>query len=453
MRRASEPLSYAAVQRDVVSKLTTFDSGRWAIRAKRVVPMTDEFTVAEDQLLVIESGRISSIESETKAALGHLPTERVIDARSGTLLPGLIETHCHVTGEWPEDPHATHLEPFPEARVIRGMVDAWAVLMGGFTTLFSMGHGHPSYVAALKTLVDDEGFPGPRIFHCGWALSQTAGHGHVREWNYDLVAALRVRSAFADGATELRAMVRENLGTGAEFIKLFAGEGGYTAPPHISRRLNFSAEELGAVTNEAHRMGFRVAAHCMTLDHVRHALENGVDRIEHGPTVYEPQFVPLLLEHGASWCPTLSQLHWGLEERDKRGFDDKMVARIERALDARCEMIAEALRQGVTVGFGTDNRMRPKAGQNGIEFRLMVERGVTPGEAVSIATRRAAVLVGLGDDLGTIESGKVADMILVDGDPLTDVATVSDPGSITRVFRSPVRVRPQPSRRRNQTHA
>lgn len=432
--------AYDPVLHDVARKVHTFDDGRWALRAKRLMPMTDDVTVHADQVVTVDGGRVTSI--EPAATPIDLPADRVLDIPSGTLLPGMIETHCHVTGEWVSDPHATHLEPFPEARVLRGMVDAWAVLLGGFSTLFSMGHGHPNYVSALKTLIDDEHFPGPRVYHCGWALSQTAGHGHVREWNYDLVASLRVRSAFADGPTALRALVRENVGTGAEFIKLFAGEGGYTAPPHIARRLNFTPEELQAVTNEAHRMGVRVAAHCMSLDHARHAVENGVDRVEHGPIVYEPEFVPMLAEHGASWCPTLSQLHWGIEERAKRGLSAEAVARIERALDARCRMISEALDAGVTVGFGTDNRMRPKAGQNGIEFRLMTDRGISPAAALSIATRRAARLVGVDGDLGTLEVGKVADMIVVDGDPLTDVACIATPDHIQRVFRSPVRVRP-----------
>ncbi|HET9072935.1 MAG TPA: amidohydrolase family protein, partial [Solirubrobacteraceae bacterium] len=360
-----------------------------------------------------------------------------------TVMPGLIETHLHVTGEWPHDPHGTHLEPFPESRVLRGLLDTWAVFTAGFTTMFSMGHGHPSFVSAIKQQIDREELPGPRIYHCGWALSQTAGHGNVGEWNYDLVERLRPRSAFADGPYALRALVRENVGLGADFIKLFAGEGGFTAPDYVARRLDFTDEEIRAITDEAHRMGFRVAAHCMSLAHARHAVENGVDRVEHGPVEYEPDFVPLLAEHGTSWCPTLSQLNWALLERERRRLAPAVVERIEGGIAGRCRMIQEALDRGVTVGFGTDNRMRPKAGRNGLEFTVMAEHGIAPLDAVSIGTQLAARLVGLEADLGTVEPGKLADLLVVDGDPSTDVGVLAQPERIARIITSHRRVYPQ----------
>ncbi|HEX7002945.1 MAG TPA: amidohydrolase family protein [Trueperaceae bacterium] len=446
----TEEFEYGQVLASVQEKVRLLSAGRTAIRASQMIADAESGEVLRDHTLVIEGGLVREVVPSDSF---EIPQDvEVMDVPSGTLLPGLIETHCHVTGEWSEDPHATHLEPFPEARVIRGMVDAWAVLTAGFTSIYSMGHGHPNYVAALKSLIDDERFPGPRIHHCGWAISQTAGHGHVREWNYELASSLKVRSTFADGEAALRAVVRENIGTGAEFIKVFAGEGGYTAPSHISRRLDFSGAELRAVTDEAHRLGYRVASHCMTLEHVRHALTNGVDRIEHGPTVYEPDFVPILQENQAAWCPTLSQLHWGLEERVKRGFDTATTRRIEAALDARCRMIVEALEAGVVVGFGTDNRMRPKAGRNGIEFRLMVERGIQPGTALALATSNAARLVGVDDQLGSIRPGMVADLIVVNGNPLQDIEAVSERENIVQVLRSPVRVRPKPPIKRGASY-
>lgn len=435
---------YSNLLATVAERVLMLGSGRTIVRARQVIAGGEIGGLLRDHSLVIDGGVIEAV--VPTASVEVLEGDEVIDVPEGTVMPGMIDTHCHITGEWSGDPHGTHLEPFPEARVLRGMADAWAVLTAGFTSIYSMGHGHPNYVAALKSLIDDEGFPGPRIQHCGWAISQTAGHGHVREWNYDIVRELKVRSTFADGPSALRAIVRENIGTGAEFIKVFAGEGGYTAPAHISRRLDFSDEELQAVTDEAHRMGYRVAAHCMTLEHVRHALSNGVDRIEHGPTVYEPDFVPLLREHGAAWCPTLSQLHWGLEERVKRGFDAATVKKIEVGLDARCRMIVEALGAGVIVGFGTDNRMRPKAGRNGLELRLMVDRGIDPGTAFAIATSQAAKLVGVDDRLGEIRPNAVADLIVVRGNPLEKTEAISDRANILRVIRSPVQVRPNPPR-------
>jgi imidazolonepropionase-like amidohydrolase len=428
--------------RRLLAKLRPLDPDeRLVVRAGRVVTgRIDGDRILSDQAILIEAGAIAAVSAwDQFEPTAGIP---VLDASDRTVIPGLIETHCHVTGEWAHDPHATHLEPFPETRVLRGLLDAWAVLEAGFTTLFSMGHGHPNAVAAIKTMIDAEGLPGPRIFHCGWALSQTAGHGHIRQWDYEVVKALKPRSAFADGPYDLRAMVRENVGRGADFIKLYAGEGGFTAPPHISRRLDFTAEEIRAITDEAHRLGFRVASHCMTLDHVRHAVLNGVDRVEHGPVRYEADFVPLLAAHGASWCPTLSQLYWGLAEREQRGLSADMVRKIEAGIVARCRMIQDALDAGVTVGFGTDNRMRPKAGQNALELAIMVEHGIDPLDAISIATLLAARLVGLEDHLGSVEEGKTADLLIVDGKPTEDISVLTDPTRITRILMSPRRVQP-----------
>lgn len=428
--------------RELTTKVVTAPSGKaLAIHAGHIYTAKPEATTLEnDKVIIVIDGAIDSVVTESQ----FVPTEGLIelDARHLTVMPGMIETHTHVTGEWVHAPHDTHLEPFPETRVLRGLLDAWAVLTAGFTTMFSMGHGHPNFVSAIRTMIDQEHLPGPRIFHCGWALSQTAGHGTIRDWNYDVVSQLRPRSAFADGPWQLRNIVRENLGKGADFIKIYAGEGGYTAPPHIARRLDFSPEEIQAVTDEAHRMGFRVAAHCMSIAHVRHAVENGVDRIEHGPVGYEPDFVPLLKEHGAGWCPTLSQLQWALDEREQRKLSDDMITKIERGLDGRCQMIAEALAEGVTVGFGTDNRMRPKAGQNAREFTAMVDRGIPTSDALAIATRHAAKLTGLEDSLGTIEPGKVADLLAIDGDPISDISVLTDATRIRHIVQSEIPVLP-----------
>ena len=428
--------------RRLLAKLQPLDPAeRFVVRAGRVLTgRTEGDRVLTDQAIAIDGGTIASV---TDWAAFQPPSGvPVLDASNRTVMPGLIETHCHVTGEWAHDPHATHLEPFPETRTLRGLLDAWAVLAAGFTTLFSMGHGHPNAVAAIKTMIDAEGLPGPRIFHCGWALSQTAGHGHIRQWDYEIVKALRPRSAFVDGPYALRAMVRENVGRGADFIKLYAGEGGFTASPSISRRLDFTGEEIQAVTDEAHRLGFRVASHCMTLEHVRHAVANGVDRVEHGPVGYEADFVPLLAARGASWCPTLSQLHWGLAEREERRLNADMVRKIENGIVARCRMIQEALDAGVTVGFGTDNRMRPKAGQNALELQIMTEQGINPLDAISIGTLLAARLVGLEEQLGSVEVGKLADLLVVDGDPAEDIGVLTDSSRIERMLMSPRRVQP-----------
>lgn len=394
-----------------------------------------------DQAIVIESGAITAVAPWAGFTVPDGVT--VIDASDRTVMPGMIETHVHVTGEWAHDPHGTHLEPFGEARAIRGLLDTWAVMNGGFTSIFSMGHGHPSMVSSIKALVEKEGLPGPRIYHCGWALSQTAGHGHVRDWDYELVKELKPRAKFVDGPWEVRSVVRENLGNGADFTKLYSGEGGFTAGPYIGRRLDFTAEEIQAATDESHRLGFQVSSHCMTIEHVRHAVDNGVDRVEHGPVGYDPTFIPYLLEKGATWCPTLSQLHWGLAETTKRGLSQAQVEKIKGGIIGRVRMIQEGLDAGLTIGFGTDNRMRPKAGQNAIELKIMTDNGIAPLDVIAIATSQAAKLVGLDANLGIIEPGKLADLLVVNGNPAEDITALVDHTRIEQILTSPRKVNPR----------
>ena len=435
--------STTAAMKTVLSKLRQVSDETLIFHAGRVLTglRTGE-RVLTDQVVIVENGAIVKVAPWAEYA----PAEgdpAVIDISDKTLMPGMVETHLHVTGEWAHDPHGTHLEPFGEARVLRGLLDTLAVFNLGFTSMFSMGHGHPNAVSAIKTLIDKEGFPGPRLYHCGWALSQTAGHGHVREWSYDLVERLRPRSIFADGPYALRAVVRENVGNGADFTKIYAGEGGFTASPYISRRLDFTNEEIQAITDESHRLGFQVAAHCMTIEHVHHAVDNGVDRVEHGPVGYDPTFIPLLKERGSTWCPTLSQLYWGNQEREKRGLSAAQVKKIEGGLTGRCRMIQEALDSGVIVGFGTDNRLRPKAGRNTIELQIMADNGIAPLDIISIATSLAAQLVGLDEHVGSIQTGKLADLLVVDGNPAENISVLTDSRNVEQIYTVAKRILPR----------
>jgi imidazolonepropionase-like amidohydrolase len=419
----------------ILGKLLSADPGeRLVLRAGTLLTgLLSGARVLSDQAVLVEDGFISQVVPwrEFAAPAGI----EVIDASLGTVMPGLIEGHCHITGEFAHDPHMTHLEPFPETRVVRGLLDVWAVMDQGFTTLVSMGHGHPNHVAAIKTMVDREGLPGPRIYHPGWALSQSGGHGVVTGWNYEIVKILKPRSIFADG-DGVRVAVRENIGCGADFVKIYAGEGWPIASEDVLRRLDFTDEEIRMVVDEAHRQGYRVVAHTMTFPQAHHAVSNGVDRVEHGPYKYEPEFVPMLQETGAYWCPTLSHLHWFFTERDRLGLTKEVADRMEHGLVARARMVKEALEAGVTVCFGTDNRMRPKAGQNGLEFKLLVDHGIDPLDAISMATILGARAAGLENTLGSLEPGKLADVIVVEGDPLSDISVLNDSSRITRILKS-----------------
>lgn len=380
--------------------------------------------------ILIKDERIAAIGEE--AAATELPGDTLrIDCSGKTIMPGLIDLHVHYVGEETAESYRAKIEPFPGQRVLRAALDLYRTLEGGFTTVRDLGHGDPNRAQALKDSINDGLIAGPRIFTSRWAISQTAGHGNIASWPYEWVERERPRSTFADGVEGCLVAVRRNFGEGADLIKIYVTEGN----KHL---VNFTLEEIKTMTAEAHRRGAKVAAHAKSYEGVRNAILGGVDTIEHGTADPNPELFDLMAEHGCYFVPTYGVIYWLAEE----GLEwDAAPARVERArrlVEKIPGALVEAKARGVKIGLGTDTGHGggPGVAKNAKALELLVLAGLTPMEALVAGTSTAAEAMGLEKDLGTITPGKLAELIVVDGDPLADITCFQQKENIQLVLKS-----------------
>ncbi|HEX5499524.1 MAG TPA: amidohydrolase family protein, partial [Thermomicrobiales bacterium] len=286
-------------------------------------------------------------------------------------------------------------------------------------------------VLALRDAVALGLVPGPRIFAGGW-VSSTAGHRDMfppRTWP-------RPPGSLADGPWEIRRAVREMARDGVDFIKTSTsgGAGGHTEEIWW-RSLTF--EELDALVEESHAFGLRVATHSHTAQSVKLALRAGADTIEHG--IYlDDEAIALLVERDAVLVPTLSaRSERALAHRRKAGSPPEVIRKFESTQASGYDSFRRAHESGVTIAMGTDTGrgLREYHGKNAYELGLMVQGGLSPMEAIVAATKNAAIGLGQQDALGTLEAGKLADLLVVDGDPLADVTLLEDPTNIQVVVK------------------
>ena len=377
--------------------------------------------------VVVKGDRIVSVGAEPAT----LPPDAEIRDVSGlTVLPGLMDAHIHPNGTASTDPYRSHLAPSEEVQIIRGALEIGQVLASGVTTIRALGHGPADHVYAYRQAILEGLIRGPRILTSGWALSQTRGHGDVPELPWEWVEHARPRATFCDGPVECRVAARRNFGEGANLIKVYSSD-------NRTGRPDFTIPELAAVTDEAHRRGAKVATHAKTYEGVMNALHAGIDTIEHGPAEVYPDLLELMLEKGAYLVPTLATVHRvGIEGKDW-GASAKAMERSKRELEGRQKVVALAAAMGIPVVTGSDSGSRAGFGLLSTrELELLVQCGLSPMDAIVAATGTAAAALGLAADVGTIEVGKVADLIVVDGDPLSEIDLFQDRSRLKFVLQS-----------------
>ena len=366
----------------------------------------------EHAIVRIEAGRIS----EVGRADGTPPPD-AIDLCGRTLLPGLIDAHAHVSSDTLRSPgfgpppplHGELPRPralgyFILAKAARAMLDA------GVTTVRDVG-SYDDEGIALREAVRLGIVEGPRILCCGRIISATAPGGAIFKTMY----------READGPDDMRRAVREQLRRGADFIKLMA-TGARSVVAEDPEPAQMTAAECRAIIDEAHRLGVRVAAHAEGLAGTRMAVEEGVDTVEHGLSLHrEPALLEAMAAGGIVLVPTLSTFH-DLADRFTGDFAPELVEQAKRQKDEAYSTLVAARDAGVTLAMGHDSG---PPGDNAIELVRMVEGGLTPIEGIVAATRGSATALGR-DDLGTVTTGAVADLLVVDGDPLADIRVLND---------------------------
>ena len=368
------------------------------------------------QSVRIEGGRIVGV---ADGFVDPPPGARLLDLKDRFVLPGLIDCHVHFTGQLGPRQRMGFVEDSDPKVGLDGAHRARLTLEAGFTTVRDLGARKPEIIYALREAIAEGKVPGPRMLCVGAILSPTGGHGQTYGFRQDVCACVQSTVGVCDGVDGCRRAVRLQVAQGADAIK-FAATGGVLSNISAGVDQQFTTDELTSIIETAHVLGRRVSAHAHGLGGINAALAAGVDSIEHGSFLDETS-IPLFLEHGAFHTPTLiaGATVLGMAQ----GGVVLTPAQREKALvvgDAIKAALGRSYRAGVKISFGTDMGVGPH-GENAREFALMVEAGMTPAAAIKAATVTAAELLNLSDTVGTIATGKSADLIAVAGDPLSDV--------------------------------
>ncbi|MAN58892.1 MAG: Xaa-Pro dipeptidase [Flavobacteriaceae bacterium] len=376
-----------------------------------------------NQTIVIEKGKISEIRSGfVSAAQLNLASDQVtvIDLKEQFVMPGFIDMHTHITSE--RDPNANPHEwttLFDEDAAFRAIPYAEATLNAGFTTVRNVG-GNYKLMLALKRAIAAGYVEGPRIITATGAVSATGGHGDDHGYRPEIMNAFETNVAICDGSDDCRRAVRALVKQGAEVIKITA-TGGVLSNTAAGVGQQLTDDELKAIVETAHSLGRKVAAHAHEADGINAALRAGVNSIEHGSYLND-ESVRLFKETGAYLVPTLLAGVSVTEELETNDNIPPAIAGKIRQVGPVVEAsFKRALKGGVNIAFGTDSGVS-KHGTNAREFELMVNYGMDENEAIRSATLHAAELLGMKDSLGSLEKGKWADLVAVDGNPLQDIS-------------------------------
>jgi imidazolonepropionase-like amidohydrolase len=393
---------------------------RTLLHAGRLIDVTDG-TVSEAVTVIVDGERIVGVED---GFLDPDSGDQIIDLRGSTVMPGLMDMHTHLTSEYSEDSYLERFQLEAPDFALRAAAYARRTLLAGFTTVRDLGDRHNVSIALREAI--EQGFvDGPRVYTSAKSLATTGGHADpTNGMSSHLAGDPGPREGVVNGPAEAAKAVRQRYKDGADLIKITA-TGGVLSVAKSGLNPQFSDPELEAIIATANDYGFHVAAHAHGAEGMKRAIRAGVRSIEHG-TYLDAEAMELMKEMGTYYVPTIMAGEWVAEKAQIDGFFPDLVRPKAAAIGPQIkDTFAQAYAAGVKIAFGTDSGVSAH-GDNAREFMLMVEGGMTPIEAIRAATETAAELLGIEDRLGSIEAGKLADIIAVAGDPLVDISILKD---------------------------
>lgn len=393
------------------------DSTRTLVHAGTVIAVPGQNPLT-NQTITIDHGKIVSITS------GFVTEDNatVIDLKNMTVMPGLIDSHVHLRSDNDSGSRDDVVKMEEGDFALQAAAHAKTTLMAGFTAVQDVGG--PKAIFALRRAVDKGLVPGPHIRAAGSAISATGGHGDFHGFKDDILKMYQPET-ICDGVADCRRAVRQAVKNGADVIKVTA-TGGVMSNTNAGTGQQLMDDELKAIVDTAKTMGRKVTAHAHDKGGIDAALRAGINSIEHG-SFMDAETARLFKRNNAVLVPTIlagkTVEEWA---KDPNTFlPPNSVVKARQVGPAMQDMARLAYENGVTIAFGTDSGVS-KHGDNAKEFQYLVIAGMSPMEAITSATITAAKHIEMFDKIGSLEAGKYADMIAVDGDPLADVAELMD---------------------------
>lgn len=383
-----------------------------AVKAGRLIDV-EQGRVLQNQTILIEDGRIKALSDGFKAP----PDAELLDLSKKTVLPGLIDCHTHLVGSADPDPLA-ELQKSAAQRAFESIPNARNTLEAGFTTVRDVGCYRALVDIALRDAINKGDVVGPRMYVAGAYITVTKGGGAVTGIAPDIQLPWDLHFGEADDPWTVRKRIRSLANAGVDHIKVIATGAVLTHGSNPSAT-EFTAEEINAAVDEANKFGLKVAAHAHSARGIKDAIKAGASSIEHG-TYLDDEGIELMKKHNTYLVADIYDDDYILGEGKDKGIPQDFqqhesdLGRIQR------ENFARAVKAGVKIAFGTDAGVFPH-GWNAKQFPYMVKYGLSPMQAIQSATIWSADLIGKPKDIGSISPGKFADLVAVDGDPLTDI--------------------------------
>ncbi len=385
--------------------------------------------------IVVRGERIESVQTGAVAAP---PGAQTIDLAAQTCLPGLIDSHVHLTDQFSATSYSDQFRLNPADYAIRGTAYARRTLMAGFTTVRNLGDGNNESIA-LRNAIRSGLIDGPRILTAGKAIGSTGGHADGTDgYRADLMGDPGPADGIVNSPEDAWKAIRQHYKDGVDLIKIMPSGGVLDESASVDNS-QLTEDELRALVAAARDYGYPVAAHAHGAEAIRRAVLAGVDSIEHGSFMDDAD-MKLMKQRGTWYVPTIIAGEFvGRKAKEPGWYPPQVAAKAAQVAPRIMATAGKAYRAGVPIAFGTDAGVYPH-GENAHEFELMVQAGMPASFALQAATHNAAKLLRMDKDVGSVEAGKYADIVAVPGDPLGDIALMKQVDFVMkggRVYKSP----------------